>query len=389
MFRRNPHTRRRAAALILVLIALPVILGMAALTVDVGAMFNTRIDLQNAADAAALAGVSAYVTDPMMMLRLGSDSSSLVAQVQALVNERAPVLSMLNPLFGAEATALEVNDIQVGWIDLDSATSPLQTGVPGSSYNAVQVTVRRSDKGGNGPLRLFFASIFGVEETNITASAVAAFDDRVRGIDVGDSGGALLPFTVHEDVYEQDLVSGDDLFGYDDGWREVTSGADGVREINLYPHDVGPGNDGILNLPSSSSNGTPEIREQIENGVQPEDIELDIGGSEITFVDESGDPTTYTLDGNPGFIATLESSIETRIGDVIAFLLYDQTNGAGGNNLTYRITDIRFGRVLGVSLKQKPRGIWIQPTIYSGGGVRLSTGAASSGGMTGRIVLAR
>lgn len=382
--------RRRAASLILVLVTLPVMFGMAALAIDVGAMYNTRADLQRAADAAALAGTSVYITDTMMQIHQGGDSSTLLAEVEYMVNERATGTSALNPSFGTEATILGLSDIQVGWIDVTSATSPIQTGVLPSNHNAVRVTARRSGESGNGPLGLFFAPIFGIFEAEITASAVAVFDDRVGGLDVGDSGGALLPFTVHQLVYETDSVSGDDNFGYDDGTGSVMSGADGIREINLYPHDVGPGNDGLLNLPSSTPNGVPELRDQIDYGVQPEDIEEDIGGTEFKFVDDDGDPMIYTLDGNPGFKTTLESNIEGRVGDVVGFLLHDQATGTG-SNLTYRIIGIRFGRLMDVKLSGNPnaRGVWIQPAIYSGPGLRLDKDVPSSGGTMGRLVLAR
>ena len=47
-----PQKRRRAATAVLVLVTLPVMLGMAALAIDVCVMYNTRADLQRAADAA-------------------------------------------------------------------------------------------------------------------------------------------------------------------------------------------------------------------------------------------------------------------------------------------------------------------------------------------------
>ena len=35
------------------------------------------------------------------------------------------------------------------------------------------------------------------------------------------------------------------------------------------------------------------------------------------------------------------------------------------------------------------QGFWVQPAIYSGGGVRIDESAPSSGGLLGRLVLAR
>src|SRR5947209_4613273 len=59
MFERLRQRTRdeHGATIVFVAVVMIVILGMAALVVDVGSWFNTRREAQNAADAAALAGV--------------------------------------------------------------------------------------------------------------------------------------------------------------------------------------------------------------------------------------------------------------------------------------------------------------------------------------------
>ena len=54
----NNSNRRRGAVVAFALVMMIVLVGFASLTLDVGAIYNTRADLQNAADAAALAGAS-------------------------------------------------------------------------------------------------------------------------------------------------------------------------------------------------------------------------------------------------------------------------------------------------------------------------------------------
>ena len=49
------NSRRRGVVAVLVAVILVTLLGFAALTVDVGAMYNARAELQRSADAAALA----------------------------------------------------------------------------------------------------------------------------------------------------------------------------------------------------------------------------------------------------------------------------------------------------------------------------------------------
>jgi len=364
---------------------------MAALAVDVGALFNTRADLQHAADAAALAGASAYITDTMLKVRQGSDESGLLSEVEYMVDNRASTTSMLNPSFAAGGTAVAVNDIAIGWLDVTSATSPLsKLGVAGGNHNAVEVTVRRSDEGENGPLELFFAGIFGVYNTNVSASATAVFDDRVSGFDVGDGMGALLPFTIHKDVYENQLIVGGDKYGYDEPMDTVTEDPDGIGEVNLYPYDPTPGNFGLLNLPSSTGSDAATHKDQIDYGVPPEDIEPDIGSSTFTFSDADGNPVTYDLAGNPGLEVTLKANLDNRVGDVIAFLLHDEATDTGANTM-FHIVGIRFGRLMYSQLTGGPahQGVWIQPVIYAGNGIHVDKNAPSTNGTMGRLVLAR
>jgi len=55
--------RRRGAVAVMIVVASFVIVGFAALAIDVGVMYNAKADLQRAADSAALAGASG--TSPM------------------------------------------------------------------------------------------------------------------------------------------------------------------------------------------------------------------------------------------------------------------------------------------------------------------------------------
>lgn len=378
----NDFHRRRGVVAALVVVMLGLMLGMTALAVDVGVMFNARADLQDAADAAAMAGVSAYVGDEMLKIRMGSSDLSTVT---ALTDSRSTTTSLLNDTFGASGTVIEANDLQMGWIDLLSASSTIVTGVLPDNHNAVTVTVRRTSKGSNGTVDFFFGSFLGQSQKDISATATAAFDDRVGGIDI--STGGMVPFTISETRYNDQLANGGDSYGFDENTDSVTGGSDGIREIDLYPNNLAPGNFGLLNI-GTPNQGVPALRDQIENGVTEGDLQTETGSSELTFVDGSGSPVTYNISGDPGLKASLESSIDTRVGMVIAFLLHDGVTGSGANS-SYHITGVRFGRVMDVNLNGTSKGLWIQPVIYSGADVRIQTNAPSSGGLTGRIVLAR
>jgi hypothetical protein len=303
------------------------------------------------------------------------------------INQRANDASYLNETLGSP-TLIDPGYITAGWLDLDSSTAAVDPAAAFQTTNAVQVSVNRGD-GVNGPVNFFFAPIFGIASGDTGATAIAAFDDRMAGFEVTPGGAGTLPFTVDETIHAADLVGGGDQFGYDTAAEEVTSGSDGVREINLYPHTVAPGNFGLLNVNNPSA-GVPALREDIDDGIAPEDFEAEVGTAELTFYDDLGTPTAYTISGDPGMKTTLQTNVANRIGDVVAFFLHDQATGTG-SNLDYRITRVRFGRVMGVKLTGPPsqQGLWIQPTTYVGSDVRIDPTAPSSGGLAGRLMIVR
>ena len=78
------------------------------------------------------------------------------------------------------------------------------------------------------------------------------------------------------------------------------------------------------------------------------------------------------------------------VGDVVGFFLHDDVVLSGAN-ATYTITEMRFGRVMDIRLTGAPaqRGLFIQPVSYAGSGVRIDHNAPSTGGLLGRLILAR
>ncbi len=381
--------QRRGTAAVFVVVMLPVIMGLAALTIDVGVIYSTRADLQNAADAAALAGASAYASEEMMGVRMGSQDPDAFLEVANMMRSAVHSLSPLNGSFGVSQTAVEPSDIVFGWIDTASGTSPIQTAVSPAQYNAVQVTVHRSAEGPNGPVVLFFASIFGRRDTEVSATAVAVLEDKFSVYETAESGPNLLPITVNIADYGDQFANGGDLYGYDEGSESVSTEGDGIREILLYPRNEAPGNRGLLNIgiPDLSSN---ELIRQITEGVTPEEFERETGSSELTFQDEYGAPATYDITGNPGLKSDLEDSLETLVGEVVGFFVHTAVEEQG-SNAVYKISGLRFGRLMHVDLSGSvsSRGLWIQPITYGGPGVFTDVNVASSGGTAGRVALVR
>jgi hypothetical protein len=367
---------------------LVVLLGFAALTIDVGAMYNTRADLQNAADAAALAGASAYTT-PRMSKARSSGSASDFGGVETAIRDRAQSIASLNHLLATKNTYLETPDITAGCLDIGSATSAINAAASAKTFNAVGVVLRREEGSENGPLQLFFASIFGKRQTNVSASAVAVFDDRVGGYDPEDPGAAdIWPFTIHKDEFDRWLGLKTDEYEYDPDSDSVSKGADELAEVQLYPEKLASGNFAVLNI-GTPNQGTPALTAQISGGVQPSDIEREIDTPTVSYVDGDGNPITHNITGNSGLKAALENSIHARIGDVVAIFLHDQVSENSGANAVYRTTGLRFVRVLDVNLNGKNKYLWVEPVTYTGPGLIMDPDAPSTNGAAGRIMLAR
>lgn len=125
-------------------------LGISGMAVDMSYFYVMRDRLQTAADSAALAG-AVVVSNPTAM------------------RQEAKKYAQLN--VPGDPNILSDADIVAGYWDHDARTF-----APGGNpQNAVRVIARMSQASGN-PAGTFFAAALGIDEVDITASAVAAFD---------------------------------------------------------------------------------------------------------------------------------------------------------------------------------------------------------------------
>lgn len=394
---RRTSSRRRAVVAVQVMVLISVLLGFAALTIDLGTMFRARGDLQDAADSAAMAGVSAFTSDAMLRVRLTPTDSNSFNEALQYVRDRARDFSQANYTLGEQTNLLITSDdLKSGWIDLNSASSPLDPLRVVNEFNAVQVVVRRdssADNQANKPITYYLAPLMGINQGSAVAMATAAFDDRFAGLAVGDGTSNNLPLSTDEALFSAGFAlppgPATDNYSYDDVVEAVNANSDGVNEINIFPGANAPGNFGLLNI-GSPNQGNPALALQIENGVTSADMEAEIGTSDVTFYDGAGNPTTYQMTGSPGMKNGLIPSFELQVGEVISFYLHNAVVQQG-QNATYTISGMQFGRLMNVNLTGPPsgRGIWIQPLIYSGSDVLTAASAPSSNGMVGKIVLVR
>lgn len=157
------ESSQRGAATILVAVLMVALLGCAALAVDVGAMYAEKAQVQNGADATALA---------------------IAEECANGVNCTVAMAAPANRLADANAN--------------DGATGVFSVTQPGPTTVRVETNAREAGSGSN-HFSLFFARILGIDTNQITAAAEASWGPP--------SSGATLPWTVSECVFRKYLTS--------------------------------------------------------------------------------------------------------------------------------------------------------------------------------------
>lgn len=192
------------------MVVLVVLCGFAAMTLDVGYMYNVRADLQRTADAAALAAASRLAEH---------DAADPVARAR----EAAVEYVKRNPSFGMELT-LDNDDVTFGLANYDADSNSFDFEETEVLPDAVRVRVRRTAGSANGAVSLWFARIFGIHSTNITAQATAVMTPRDIALAVDLSG------SINDDSELKNYkVTDINLF---DVWNALPGGSDDVSECD-------------------------------------------------------------------------------------------------------------------------------------------------------------
>jgi Flp pilus assembly protein TadG len=160
----------KGAVIVLVSILLVVILGIAALAIDIGNLAATKGELQKLADGSALAAAG----------ELGSQYKTLTcadidaARISTIANNIAQMNEADN-----KPISLQSSDIVLGCWDFDNDDDPFDAigeedcNCSERIPNAVSVTARR-DSEANTPVVTFFAGILGPETVGLRATAIAS-----------------------------------------------------------------------------------------------------------------------------------------------------------------------------------------------------------------------
>lgn len=175
---------QKGAVSVLVALTLPVLLGAGALAVDLAYLHVVRNELQNDADAAALAGARKLYTNGASALNW-SGAASTASNAIALNR--------------ASGHALVDGEVQTGYWDTTQTATGLQ-GLPMTPGThdapAVQVSLGKSEGQNLGPVRTFLASIWGVYAKPVRVTAVA-------GVSSPGSVGLTFPLAISQCMYQK------------------------------------------------------------------------------------------------------------------------------------------------------------------------------------------
>lgn len=284
---------RRGNAALVFLIALPVLVLVLLMVLHTGQLEQSRGEVQQVADAAALAAAGTLVDDDTLRLDNGQALRDLLDRSRA----EARTYARANPVLGAP-TELDPNpdnredgDIVFGMID-----APPQQPIPADLseadhlrlINTVRVNVVRSRERNNA-LRLIGGQWLNGRNADLTRSATAYLDRRVLGFrPVGDQPIPVVPFALlsergDEDSWEQQVEhrGGPDEFGYDREPYRVRYGkaGDGLHEMHVRMPGKGADDAERVNcvvLHLGARHGT-DLARQIRAGLTSADLS-ELGG---------------------------------------------------------------------------------------------------------------
>jgi len=231
---------RHGVAIVYLALIISVLLGIMGLAADTAYVFWTAHQLQNAADAAALAGAA----------EVGFSTSQAVTNA---VNAAA-----VNKAAGAAVQLNSSTDVQVGNYVRSTATFTANT----SPYNAVKVTARRTTGSPAGPLNFVFGPVFGVTSSNVSRYAIAMNTALVHpGVVVlNPTANPAVQLTGTGSNPTKITVNGGDMVVDSNSSTGISwSGHPTISANNLYlsGNDTGANSGGVFPSGTAQLNQTP------------------------------------------------------------------------------------------------------------------------------------
>jgi Flp pilus assembly protein TadG len=356
-----------------------VLLGFLASSFDLSRVGLVRAQLQNAADASALAGASALATDNLILSMFNQTSDFATATTRAQTFAQANKYD----LNASHSVALDTsNDVRFGTLSNPSNLSQVFDTTGPSPRNSVQITTHvNSTHGGN--LSFFFAPLLNQTSTSVAATATATVRLYTVGSMKAISGlrAPILPITMSYSDWLQmvNKQTGNDNYSYNPNSNTISSGSDGLQEQQLYPgSNVTSSNNGLIQF-GTGSRSNSVLQDQIVNG--PTSSQM------TTQWPPSGAPpwnaqNQFTIGADPGWRANSFTDLQTVAdsGAVRLIPINDGVSPGNGANGTYTIVMLAPIRVMFSDKGGKPNGYaLVQPAVINDPTVIASTTLAGSG----------
>jgi Putative Flp pilus-assembly TadE/G-like len=324
---------RKGATLVLVAIMMTALIGFAGIAVDASRLYVMRVELQTAADAAAIAG-TVEVRD-----KRPTNATTLALQYAAnnVVERKAPTIA--------------ASDVEPGVWDYTTRTFSLLGSWTDPTLNAVRATAHY-------PGSYTFARVFGGTGQTVNARAIAA-------IGYVGTQECLKPWTVSYQTLLNALyppAGTKDAATYNLTPQDITTLAGMSAPANVVPL-LNTGTNVVTNgniaqvVVSTPWNGTQSYKAAIAGAC----ANLDIGPGTILEGDPGAGPgqtaqamqTLCGVSGNPNSFACP--------GVKVKLAVWDQNNGLNGSNLRVRV---KYVAVFGITQFSKGTGAGGGDQIY-------------------------
>lgn len=312
----NHQQIQKGSVIVITAISLFLLIGLGALAIDVGYLFTTRAELQNVADAGALAGARElgqlyFEFDPLNQVYLSKDASDGtltitelgIAKIHSTINEIASQNSA-----GNKYITINTEDIKIGvWDSLDP-TNFEEFEEEDIEPDAVAVIARRDSTSAEGPIDTFFAKIFDMMTMEVEKEAIAA----LSGPTFAGKGIANAPFGFSEDKVFPDTTfwiefspTGSSLTGWHN-YDEPKVSADFIGEsaLSIIKGD-GYGDEEEKYAALELTEGEDwlenifDIKENPGHSVEPEEVPEVSAGDEFNF---TGGGVESLVKGGGGYI---------------------------------------------------------------------------------------
>jgi Flp pilus assembly protein TadG len=348
--------RRAGAITPLAALLMTLLVGMLAFSIDMGYVVTVRVELQNAADAAALAGAQQLQTLYVSYYSPGQTNQQ--AYYQTATTSTVGPNGETPPLTAAQQFAvknlaggvfIQVPSSDVSFSYYDGVNAPIPAQYPNVFPNTVTVVTRR-DTTANTPVDLFFARVFGWSNISLTATASAT-------IYSGDGGGNsyaglglqnvssnsstgyvsphIIPVALDVNVWQQFYQTGKSPDG------NTYTGPNGLPQLQVYPTTTNtPGSFGLIDA-GVPSNNAPAFRTWIDSGQTPNDISYLVSNSLVPVTPAAPQPWKC----GPGMTSTLLASFQDQIGTANLIPLFTPANwGSNGWGSTGYVAEIMQGQ---------------------------------------------